>query len=232
MSRRIDEREHSLELHLPYIHRRLQLQYPDRPASEYPPLVPIMVGSTNAETERAVGALLAPYLADPSNAFIISSDFCHWGLRFGYTYYVPQAPEQIPKLPLSHNHLPQPPAATKDVEQAIKSVSGQRSLSRNSELQAEIYDSISAVDIATMKAITTGQTQEFLKILRATGNTVCGRHPIGVMMAALEEVLSNAEATSGKEDEGKFHFIRYERSSDPDVVSESSVSYVSAVAVL
>lgn len=230
MSRRVDEREHSMELHLPYIHRRLQLDFPDRSTSEYPPLVPIMVGSTSADTERAVGGLLAPYLADPSNAFIISSDFCHWGSRFGYTYYVPHAPQQRPPLPLSHAHLPQPPTTARAAEEAFNAVSsGRRSLSRNSELgETEIYDSISAVDIATMKAITTGTTKEFLRILRSTGNTVCGRHPIGVIMAALEEV---AATSLDSEEEGKFHFIRYERSSDPDDVSESSVSYVSAVAV-
>jgi AmmeMemoRadiSam system protein B len=230
MSRRVDEREHSMELHLPYIHRRLQLEFPDRPTSQYPPLVPIMVGSTSADTERAVGTLLAPYLADPCNVFLISSDFCHWGSRFGYTYYVPHAPQQRPPLPLSHTHLPQPPTTIQAAEEAFNEVSsGRSSLTRNNELgKAEIYDSISAVDIATMKAITTGTTGEFLKILRSTGNTVCGRHPIGVMMAALEEV---AATSSGSGEVGKFHFIRYERSSDPDMVSESSVSYVSAVAV-
>ncbi|EEA22867.1 hypothetical protein TMatcc_001723 [Talaromyces marneffei ATCC 18224] len=226
MSRRIDEREHSMELHLPYIHRKLQLTFPGRPAAEYPPLVPIMVGSTKAETERAVGALLATYLADSSNAFIISSDFCHWGQRFGYTYYVPDAPQQKPPLPLSFDNLPQPPTTVSEAEDAIQKVSG-RSLRSNKEIQTEIYDSISAVDIATMKAITTGSTTQFLKILRSTGNTVCGRHPIGVIMAALE-----AYASASGEEVGKFHFIRYERSSDPDVVSESSVSYVSAVAVI
>ncbi|EED15189.1 DUF52 domain protein [Talaromyces stipitatus ATCC 10500] len=226
MSRRVDEREHSMELHLPYIHRKLQLTFPGRPASEYPPLVPIMVGSTNAETERAVGALLATYLADPSNAFVISSDFCHWGQRFGYTYYVRDAPQQKPPLPLSFDSLPQPPTTVSAAEDTLQKVPG-RSLRRNSELHAEIYDSISAVDIATMKAITTGNASQFLKSLRTTGNTVCGRHPIGVIMAALEEYASVAG-----EEVGKFHFIRYERSSDPDVVSESSVSYVSAVAVV
>lgn len=226
MSRRVDEREHSMELHLPYIHRKLQLTFPGRPASEYPPLVPIMVGSTNAETERAVGALLATYVADPSNAFVISSDFCHWGQRFGYTYYVSNAPQQKPSLPLSFDSLPQPPTTTSEAENALQKVSG-RSLRSNSELHSEIYDSISAVDIATMKAITTGSATQFLKVVRTTGNTVCGRHPIGVIMAALEEYAS----VSGGE-VGKFHFLRYERSSDPDVVSESSVSYVSAVAVI
>lgn len=226
MSRRIDEREHSMELHLPYIHRKLQLTFPDRPVSEYPPLVPIMVGSTNAETEHTVGTLLAPYLADQSNAFIISSDFCHWGQRFGYTYYVPDAPQQKPPLPLSFGNLPQPPTSVSQAEEAINLVSG-RPLRSNRELRTEIYDSISAVDIATMKAITTGSTRQFLKILRTTGNTVCGRHPIGVIMAALEEFAS----TTGDE-VGKFHFIRYERSSDPGELAESSVSYVSAVAVI
>ena len=31
--------------------------------------------------------MLAPYLADPSNLFIVSSDFCHWGARFNFTFY-------------------------------------------------------------------------------------------------------------------------------------------------
>ena len=26
-------------------------------------------------------------LKDPSNCFVISSDFCHWGQRFRYTQY-------------------------------------------------------------------------------------------------------------------------------------------------
>ena len=30
-------------------------------------------------------ALLAKYLDDPANLFIVSSDFCHWGKRFNYT---------------------------------------------------------------------------------------------------------------------------------------------------
>lgn len=235
MSRDIDEREHSMELHLPYIHRRLQLQFPDRRTSEYPPLVPIMVGSTSASTERTVGTLLAPYLNDASNVFIISSDFCHWGRRFAYTYYVPHAPVQNPPLPLSYQDLPQPPTtvdAAKDATDAVSDHRCQQSMGRKTTLQAKIYDSISAVDIATMKAITTGATEQFLNILRLTGNTVCGRHPIGVIMAAMEEA---AKARTGDTDHekqiGPFRFLRYERSSDPVDVADSSVSYVSAVAV-
>ena len=227
MSRSVDEDEHSIEMHLPYIHRRLQLEYPNTPTSQYPPLVPIMVGATPASTERAFGSLLAPYLEDPSNAFVISSDFCHWGLRFRYTYYVPQAPTPGPKLPLSAKSLPQP---GDNIKNKIETASVGHQLSRRDRVHSNepaIHESISAFDIATMAAITTGSSEKFLDIIQTTGNTVCGHHPIGVIMAAIEVVV-------GKEDgkRGKFQFLRYERSSDAKDVSDSSVSYVSAFAVM
>ncbi|OQD77866.1 hypothetical protein PENDEC_c002G00776 [Penicillium decumbens] len=227
MAQSVDEDEHSIEMHLPYIHRLLQLQYPNTPTAQYPPLVPIMVGSTSAATEQAFGTLLAPYLADPSNAFVISSDFCHWGLRFRYTYYVPQAPKPGPRLPMSSDILPQPGMDPDNVRESIESVSAGHALQRRDRISNQepaIHESISAFDIATMTAITTGSAKTFLDTIDRTGNTVCGRHPIGVIMAALEIV------TAGKQ--GRFHFLRYERSSDVLDVNDSSVSYVSALAVL
>lgn len=85
-----------------------------------------------------------------------------------------------------------------------------------------------------MRAIETGKHEEFWKILRHTGNTVCGRHPIGVVMAAIEEVLRREGAGEGGEDGGKgrFRFVRYERSSECLRVGDSSVSYVSGFTVL
>jgi AmmeMemoRadiSam system protein B len=230
MSRSVDEDEHSIELHLPYIHRLLQLQYPNKPTFHYPPLVPILVGSTSETTESAFGALLAPYLEDPTNAFVISSDFCHWGLRFRYTYYVPQAPKPGPRLPLSAGSLPQPGDEISSVEEKMELASAGQSLQRRDRISSRepaIHESISAFDIATMAAITTGVAANFLEMIQRTGNTVCGRHPIGVMMAAIEEITSQEE---GKK--GRFHFVRYERSSDAIDVDDSSVSYVSAFAVL
>lgn len=50
-------------------------------------VIPILVGSIPPEREAVYGELLAKYLADPQNLFVISSDFCHWGQRFRYTYY-------------------------------------------------------------------------------------------------------------------------------------------------
>nr|KMM69138.1 DUF52 domain-containing protein [Coccidioides posadasii RMSCC 3488] len=79
MNQAIDEAEHSLELHLPYIHYLLQGLYPGEPAASYPKLVPMMVGSTSAPTEQAFGRILAPYLANPENAFIASFGFLPLG---------------------------------------------------------------------------------------------------------------------------------------------------------
>ena len=48
-----------------------------------------MVGNTNYEQEQELGKLLAPYFDDENTIFCISSDFCHWGARFQYTYQDP-----------------------------------------------------------------------------------------------------------------------------------------------
>lgn len=45
-----------------------------------------MVGGLTPESEAEYGEIFAPYLMDPQNLFVISSDFCHWGQRFRYTY--------------------------------------------------------------------------------------------------------------------------------------------------
>lgn len=49
--------------------------------------MPVLVGSLSPEREASYGRIFARYLAEPQNLFIISSDFCHWGQRFRYTYY-------------------------------------------------------------------------------------------------------------------------------------------------
>ncbi len=241
MSQSIDEAEHSAEMQLPYLHRLLQKLYPGRPESEYPLLVPIMVGSTNAATESAFGKLLAPYIAEEENAFVISSDFCHWGSRFGYTYYLPNA--SSPALsPLSLPNGATPSAG----EVAATDIHTDPSLAQGRDLgsrekpgrnEAPIHESIAYADRACMCAITTGQQTTFLKALRDTGNTICGRHPIGVFMAGCEEAgrmkKGSGEAEQGDEiEKGRFRFVRYERSSDVLSAKDSSVSYVSAFAVL
>lgn len=77
-----------------------------------------------------------------------------------------------------------------------------------------------------MDAVESGSHKAFVEQLEETGNTVCGRHPIGVFMAAVEA----AEGLGGGK--GRFKFVRYERSSEVETLRDSSVSYCSAFAVL
>lgn len=197
-----DSSEHSLEMHLPYICHLLSKSLKE---DEFPPLVPILVGSTNPTAEKEFGALLAPYVADPANVFIVSSDFCHWGSRFSYTYYLP-----------TNTTNPSEGVSLK---------------SKDRPKDPPIHESIARLDKLAMTAIEKGQHADFLATLRDTGNTVCGRHPIGVIMAAIE-IVKGQETSAGDPDLGRFHFIRYERSGDVVEGKDSSVSYASAFAVL
>lgn len=80
MDLKTDEDEHSIEMQLPYIAKAME------DFKNQFTVIPIMVGSLSFEQEAQYGEILAPYLADPQNLFVISSDFCHWGERFRYTY--------------------------------------------------------------------------------------------------------------------------------------------------
>ncbi|KAF1914078.1 MEMO1 family [Ampelomyces quisqualis] len=204
MTRRVDEAEHSLEMHLPYIYKMLSLtNHAFQASPPSVPLVPLLIGNTDPTTESRYGALLAPYLADPANLFVISSDFCHWGSRFRYTYYAPRD-----GAPASH-------------------------LRSGSDWDAAgwpIHESIRAVDAESMDAVESGRHDVFLAQLEGTGNTVCGRHAIGVFMAAVESAgLVHGDDEGAR---GRFNFVRYERSDLVTHVGGSSVSYASAFAVL
>ncbi|PWY99392.1 UPF0103-domain-containing protein [Testicularia cyperi] len=197
MSKATDEDEHSLEMHLPYIYRVFH--------GTGAKVVPIMIGAINTSKEQKFGRILAPYLANPENFFVVSSDFCHWGSRFSYTYYR-SGPDAQP-------------------------------VSLSSRIQPEgvpIHESIRRLDEAGMHAIeyphspdsaskTATQARDaFAKYIKTTRNTVCGRHPIGVLLAALAEIESTQAIKS------ECRFTRYEQSSPCLTPRDSSVSYASA----
>lgn len=165
----VDEREHSLEMHLPYIQQVMG----DAPYL----LVPIMVGALSESAEARYGELLAPYLADAANLFVISSDFCHWGERFQFQYY-------------DKKHGP------------------------------EIYQSIEALDHQGMALIEAQDCKGFAKYQRDFHNTICGRHPIGVLL----QMLAHCQAAKHQ-----LKFVRYAQSSRCRSPDDSSVSYASAV---
>ncbi|GAB4819011.1 hypothetical protein N2152v2_006057 [Parachlorella kessleri] len=163
----VDEAEHSMELHMPYLMHVMG----GHPFT----LVPILVGALPFESEAAYGELLAPYLDDPTNLFIISSDFCHWGMRFSYTHY----------------------------KQSV----------------GAIYESIEWLDRQGMAAIEAQDPGLFRDYLRSYGNTICGRHPIGVLLQALQRCRTKF----------KLQFTGYDQSSKCTKSTDSSVSYASAV---
>jgi len=193
-----DEDEHSIEMHLPYVRKIFE--------GKEISIVPILVGAIDKKKEEAFGRVLAPYLASADTFFVISSDFCHWGTRFSYTFYYPQYPPG-----------PSPPIR----------------LSRSAALPREvstfpIHQSISALDHEAMEllALPPSTASEahalFAEYLARTKNTICGRHPIGVLMGALA-VLQDENTKSPH-----LQWVRYEQSSQCFTIKDSSVSYASA----
>lgn len=177
MTLETDEEEHSLELQLPYIVKVMSKR------KEPYTIVPMMVGSIRSEKEAAYGKVLAKYLAQPENVFVISSDFCHWGQRFEYQFY--------------------------------------------DRTWGKIFQSIERLDKLGMKAIKDLKLDSFASYLKVYGNTICGRHPIGVLMAALEH-LNSASDKDPSVPSYRIKFLNYSQSSKCQHMYDSSVSYVAA----
>eukprot|EP00842_Homolaphlyctis_polyrhiza_P000767 jgi/Hompol1/1691/HPOL_001423-RA len=192
MSLKTDEDEHSIEMHLPYVHKIMSARQ-----GKYT-IVPILVGATKPQQDRVYGELLAPYLRDPSCLFVISSDFCHWGQRFQYTYRI--------------------------------------------DTSTPIHQSIQTVDTEAMTIIESGDSAAFDKYLKRTRNTICGRHPISLLLCALEALSKrsgSSDNTSYSQAIGglvattdavstEIRFVHYAQSSKVLTERESSVSYASA----
>eukprot|EP00877_Chromochloris_zofingiensis_P011645 jgi/Chrzof1/6734/Cz19g07050.t1 len=136
-----------------------------------------MVGALSTDGEARYGKILGPYLDDPSNLFIISSDFCHWGSRFNYTFY--------------------------------------------DKSQGSIWKSIKWLDELGMQTIEKGDPVAFTEYLNKYRNTICGRHPIAVLLNMMQHCQT------------KFNidFKYYDQSSKCSSMSDSSVSYAAAVVV-
>ncbi|KAK0081311.1 hypothetical protein PV325_012406 [Microctonus aethiopoides] len=172
-----DEDEHSIEMQLPFIAKVMQDF-----KNEFT-IIPILVGSLSPDKEAIYGKLLAPYIADPQNLFVISSDFCHWGQRFRYTYY-------------------------------------DRSC-------GPIHRSIQNLDKMGMDIIESLNPTSFTEYLKKYGNTICGRHPIGVLLQAIQSFKENCI-----NQKMNLKFLKYAQSSQCNNITDSSVSYASASLVL
>jgi len=167
MSLDVDEAEHSLELHLPYIAWLMR--------GRRFTLVPIMVGALNPQSEAEYGHILAPYLDQAENLFIISSDFCHWGSRFDFTFY--------------------------------------------DSTKGQIFESIQWLDLKGMEVLSQGDPEAFREYMHRYSNTICGRHPIAVLLQMMKQCASQLQ----------IQMTHYDQSSKCTKPSDSSVSYVAAV---
>lgn len=172
-----DEEEHSIEMQLPFIAKVME-GYRDSFT-----IIPILVGSLSPEKEALYGRILAPYLADPQTLFVISSDFCHWGQRFRYTYY-------------------------------------ERS-------SGPIHMFIHSLDKMAMDMIETLNPTMFTNYLKQYGNTICGRHPISLLLQAIHSLQGDANCQRMK-----IRFLKYAQSNQCNNMNDSSVSYASASLVL
>lgn len=82
LSKNAEEEEHSIEMQLPFTSWIMKNQ----PYT----IIPIVFGSVSQSLEAEYVNVLKKYVTQPDTFFIISSDFCHWGSRFDYTY-LPQS---------------------------------------------------------------------------------------------------------------------------------------------
>lgn len=123
----------------------------------------------------------------------------HRGSRFSYTYYRPSP--QAPSSSLSSNFRPREGEAP--IHQSIRDLD-------NEGMQAITFPSSSSSSAPQQGGEKTAAQakDEFAAYLKKTRNTVCGRHPIGVLLGALAEL----ESQRGQESECRF--VRYEVSKD------------------
>ncbi|XP_036594719.1 protein MEMO1-like isoform X1 [Trichosurus vulpecula] len=141
MSLQTDEDEHGIEMRLPYTAKAMESR-----KDEFT-IIPILVGALSESKEQEFGRLFSKYLVDPSNLFVVSSDFCHWDQRFCYSYY--------------------------------------------DESKGEIYRSIEHLDKMGISIREQLDPISFSNYLKKYCNTICGKHPIGMLLNAITELQKN-----------------------------------------
>ncbi|QPG76433.1 hypothetical protein FOA43_003822 [Brettanomyces nanus] len=160
MSLQTDEDEHCFEMHMPFLYKATRDS-----KNGVPKIIPIMISASNTRFESELAEYLSPYFADKENAFIITSDFCHWGARFGYTAYTPDG--EISSL-IDHPD---------DTSGGLK-----------------IYQSIEALDKKAMEVASTGSYKKFKEYLADTDNTICGAKPLSVLLHIMEKFYKGSNS--------------------------------------
>ncbi|MCX5769595.1 MAG: AmmeMemoRadiSam system protein B [Candidatus Hydrogenedentes bacterium] len=152
-----DETEHSVQIEIPLLQHAL---------GEFT-LVPIVVGQLDEPTTREMGRILSG-LIDANTLVVASSDFTHYGPRFGYVPFRDDLAANLKKL-----------------------------------------------DMGAWEGIANKDLEAFAQYIDKTGATICGRNPIGILLAMLPK---DFEA----------HQVAYDTSGNLTGDYGNSVSYLSA----
>ncbi|KAF3987252.1 hypothetical protein FT663_04017 [Candidozyma haemuli var. vulneris] len=190
MSSEVDDDEHSFEMHAPFIAYRAQEDGVDVK------IVPIMVSGLSPALREKIVEALAPYMEKEENTFVVSSDFCHWGRRFGYTEYVPG--EDLDECDEYSDKRARAPGAN------------------------AIWQSIEFLDRSAMAVAQKGSADAWDEYIEATGNTICGQKPLGIVLRLLEKTGGGSSGSGGG-----FKWLGYSQSSQVLKSNDSSVSYAS-----
>ncbi|OMH82801.1 Protein MEMO1 [Zancudomyces culisetae] len=187
-------------------------------------VIPIIVGNLDREAEAYYGKVLSEYLNDEDSSggepsrtlFAISSDFCHWGTRFQYTFYSPSETEN----PSSDFTFLDPRITSRD-----ELVNYQKHLKT-----VPIHTSIKNLDYEAIAAIKSLDPAQFASYLDTTENTICGRHPIMVLLEAVAYTSTRKKSLpSTKDSSFRVDFVDYSQSSKCLSVKDSSVSYAAGI---
>lgn len=94
--------------------------------------------------------------------------------------------------------------------------------------KGQIHEFIKSLDYEGMRIIETLNHEAFTAYLKRTGNTICGRHPIGVFLGAVNALKHRG--TNGYR--MAFDFLNYDQSNAAKSSRDSSVSYAAGVYTL
>lgn len=211
--------------------------------------------TTRAE-EKAIANILLPYVHDESNAFIISSDFCHWGKAFRYTAYTPNIKDlSAVTTGLSYNQS----LRDKELEEEHDwdelrntELVDLTSFNSKTELKKDvtIADSVEFLDRQGLAVLSLGDPEQWDEYITTTKNTICGERPLSVLLntisSARQEKTKQSNGTSvtngnsnstngvmaGDEHWGVLKWIGYKQSERARALRDTSVSYASGFAVI
>lgn len=166
MSSTVDEGEHSFEMHAPFIKYVLQ-----ESGITGVTIIPLLISDLDTTTSKKLSDVLLPYLNNPENHFIVSTDFCHWGLHFNFTKYLKNGVDadvsEEDLINLRFNGL--------------------------AKLEIPIWKSIQNLDKIAMEIASDGTYLEWKHYMATTGNTICGQRPISIVLLLLESYSESVD---------------------------------------